>query len=203
MNVITSFFTVVAFSSAFASFTVAGPKVVLETSEGNLTIELNEEEAPKTVANFLKYTKEGFYDNTVIHRVIKGFMVQGGGFGVDDEGNVEQKATSDPVENEAKNGLKNEKGSIAMARTSDPHSATAQFFINHGDNTNLDYPSFDGWGYAVFGKVVEGMDVVEKIAKVETGAKDLLAGQGGNTRPQQMSDVPLANVVIKNVKVVE
>ena len=203
MNVITSFFTVVAVSSAFASFAVAGPKVLLETSAGNITIELNQEKAPKTVANFLKYTKEGFYNNTVFHRVIPGFMVQGGGFGVDDEGNVEQKATSDPVVNEAKNGLKNEKGTIAMARTSDPHSATAQFFINHGDNSNLDYPSFDGWGYAVFGKVIEGMDVVEKIAQVETGQKDLLAGQGGNTRPQKMDDVPLANVVIKSVKVVE
>lgn len=203
MNVITSFFTVVAASSAFTSFAVAGPRVVLETSEGNITIELNEEKAPKTVANFLKYTEKGFYNNTVFHRVIPDFMVQGGGFGVDDEGHVEQKATSDPVVNEAKNGLKNERGSIAMARTSSPHSATAQFFINHGNNNNLDYPSFDGWGYAVFGKVVEGMDVADKIAQVETGEKDLLAGQGGNTRPQKMDDVPLANVVIKSVKVVE
>lgn len=203
MKSVTSFFTVVAASAAFACPALGGPKVVLETSEGNITIELDKEKAPKTVANFLKYTNEGFYDNTVFHRVIEGFMVQGGGFGVDDEGNVEQKATSDPVQNEAKNGLKNEKGTVAMARTSDPHSATAQFFINHGDNTNLDYPSFDGWGYAVFGKVVEGLDIVEKIAKVETGGKDLLAGQAGNTRPQRMTDVPLANVVIKSVKVVE
>jgi len=203
MKSVASFFTVVAASAAFVLPALAEPKVILETSEGNITIELDQEKAPKTVANFLKYTNEGFYDNTVFHRVIESFMVQGGGFGVDDEGNVEQKATSDPVVNEAKNGLKNEKGTIAMARTSDPHSATAQFFINHGDNTNLDYPSFDGWGYAVFGKVVEGMDVVEKIAKVETGGKDLLAGQAGNTRPQRMTDVPLANVVIKSVKVVE
>lgn len=203
MNVVTSFFTVVAVSTAFVCPVLAGTKVLVETSEGNFTIELNDEKAPKTVANFLKYTADGFFDNTVFHRVIKGFMVQGGGFGVDDAGKVEQKATSDPVANEAKNGLKNEKGTVAMARTSDPHSATAQFFINHGDNSNLDYPSFDGWGYAVFGKVVEGMDVVEKIADVETTAKDLLAGQGGNTRAQRMDDVPVVNIVIKSVKVVE
>ena len=140
-------------------------KVLMKTSKGGITIELNSEKAPKTVANFLAYVDAGHYDGTIFHRVIPDFMIQGGGFGAD----MQKKPTSATVENEAKNGLKNVRGSIAMARTSEPHSASAQFFINHKDNPNLDYPSFDGWGYAVFGKVTGGMEVVDAIAAVRTG----------------------------------
>ncbi|MDA8633133.1 peptidylprolyl isomerase [Verrucomicrobiales bacterium] len=177
----------------------AGPKVVISTSEGDITLELNEEKAPKTVANFLSYVKDGFFDSTVFHRVIKGFMIQGGGFALEESGEIKQKPTKAPVENEAKNGLKNARGTIAMARTSDPHSATAQFFINHGNNSNLDYPSFDGWGYAVFGNVTEGMDVVEKIANTSTGMKTLTT-KGGKA---PMKDVPEKNIVIKSIKVTD
>ncbi|MBI3141130.1 MAG: peptidyl-prolyl cis-trans isomerase [Rhodocyclales bacterium] len=148
-------------TSAFA----ANPLVELKTNMGSIVLELYPEKAPKTVANFLQYVKDGFYDGTVFHRVIDGFMIQGGGF----EPGMKQKATRAPIENEAKNGLRNEPGSIAMARTQDPHSASAQFFINLVDNRPLDYPSRDGWGYAVFGKVTQGVDVVQKIAKVKTG----------------------------------
>jgi len=140
-------------------------KVLMKTSMGEITIELDGDKAPKTVANFLAYVDAGFYNGTIYHRVIPGFMIQGGGFGTD----MAKKPTGDPVENEAKNGLKNVRGSIAMARTNKPHSATAQFFINHKDNPNLDYPSFDGWGYAVFGQVTDGMGVVDAIAAVNTG----------------------------------
>ena len=143
----------------------AAPTVELKTSLGKIVIELDAQKAPKSVANFLKYAKEGFYNGTIFHRVMPNFMIQGGGF--DDKMN--QKPTQAPIENEAKNGLKNLRGSIAMARTDDPHSATSQFFINHADNASLDHPSFDGWGYAVFGKVKTGMEVVDKIAKVPTG----------------------------------
>jgi peptidyl-prolyl cis-trans isomerase A (cyclophilin A) len=155
----------------------------MKTSMGEITLELDSDKAPKTVANFLGYVDEGFYDNTVFHRVISGFMIQGGGLGQD----MEKKPTRDPVENEAKNGLKNVRGSIAMARTNDPHSATAQFFINHNDNANLDYPSRDGWGYAVFGKVTDGMEVVDAIAAVPT------ATQSGRR------DVPTETVLIESV----
>ena len=179
----------------------AGPKVVLETSKGNITLELNEEKAPITVKNFLKYVDDGFYNGVVFHRVISGFMVQGGGFAPDDEGTIKQKKSRETIQNEAKNGLKNERGTIAMARTSDPHSASAQFFINHKDNAGLDYPSRDGWGYAVFGKVVEGLDVVDAIAGVETETKRLHAlDRNGNLSPQPMGDVPIENVVIKSAK---
>ena len=181
----------------------AGPKVVINTSLGDITLELNEEKAPKTVTNFLSYVDEGFYSNTVFHRVIEGFMVQGGGFELQEGGRIEQKAVKDPVENEAKNGLKNKRGSIAMARTSDPHSATSQFFINDGDNNNLDFPSFDGWGYAVFGEVVEGLNVVDKIADVATGTLGLHARMGNQTMERPMKDVPTENVVIKSIKRVE
>lgn len=160
-----------------------GPQVLVKTSLGEITIALDEEKAPKTVANFLSYVDSGFYDGTVFHRVIPDFMIQGGGLTAD----LEKKPTREPVENEAKNGLKNVRGSIAMARTSAPHSATAQFFINHRDNENLDYPSFDGWGYAVFGQVTEGMDVVDAIAAVPTGTR---AGR---------RDVPLEAVTIESV----
>lgn len=154
---------------AVASFANAeSVNVVMETSKGNITLELDQEKAPETVANFLRYVDEEFYNDTIFHRVIEGFMIQGGGLTAD----MEKKTTHDPVKNEAKNGLKNVRGSIAMARTQAPHSATAQFFINHKDNANLDYPSFDGWGYAVFGKVTAGMDVVDEIAKSPTSVKN-------------------------------
>lgn len=139
-------------------------KVLMKTSEGDITLALDEGKAPISVANFLQYADEGFYDNTIFHRVISGFMIQGGGLDAD----MQKKATRDGIQNEAKNGLNNVRGSIAMARTSAPHSATAQFFINHSNNDNLDYPSFDGWGYAVFGMVTDGMDVVDAIAAKPT-----------------------------------
>ena len=145
---------------------MANPTVLLETSSGDILIELFQDKAPKTVANFLQYVDDGFYENTIFHRVIPGFMIQGSGLGA----RMDEKATREAVENEADNGLKNERGAVAMARTRDPHSATAQFFINLVDNDFLDHsrPDLDGWGYCVFGKVTEGMDVVDKIAKVKT-----------------------------------
>lgn len=199
MNIIKSLFITGTLVLGLTMSAQAGPKVVISTSEGDITLELNEEKAPKTVANFLSYVKNGFFDSTVFHRVIKGFMIQGGGFALEESGEIKQKPTKAPVENEAKNGLKNARGTIAMARTSDPHSATAQFFINHGNNSNLDYPSFDGWGYAVFGNVTEGMDVVEKIANTSTGMKTLTT-KGGKA---PMKDVPEKNIVIKSIKVTD
>jgi peptidyl-prolyl cis-trans isomerase A (cyclophilin A) len=142
----------------------ANPTVTLDTSLGEIVVELNADKAPKTTENFIHYVKDGHYDGTIFHRVIDGFMIQGGGF--DDRMN--QKPTRPPIENEAKNGLRNLPGTLAMARTSDPHSASNQFFINLVANRSLDHPSPDGWGYAVFGRVVRGMEVVEKIAKVPT-----------------------------------
>ncbi|MDF7798975.1 peptidylprolyl isomerase [Pontiellaceae bacterium B1224] len=139
--------------------------ILMKTSKGDIKLELNAEAAPKTVANFLAYANSGHYNGTIFHRVMDGFMVQGGGF---DE-NMNQKNAPNTVENEAKNGLKNEVGTIAMARTPAPHSASAQFFINVGDNAFLNYPGQDGWGYCVFGKVVDGMDVVNEIKAVPTG----------------------------------
>ena len=142
-----------------------GVRVLLATSAGNITLQLDAEKAPRSVANFLEYVKAGHYDGTVFHRVIDGFMIQGGGFTPD----MVQKPTKAPIALEARNGLKNERGTIAMARTSAPDSATSQFFINVVDNARLDYPNPDGNGYAVFGRVVAGMDVVDKIRAVETG----------------------------------
>lgn len=140
------------------------PRVKLETTQGDIVIELFQQRAPKTVKNFLDYVDDGFYDGTLFHRVIPGFMIQGGGFTAD----YQRKATRAPIANESDNGLENRRGTIAMARTSDPHSATSQFFINVADNDNLDY--HDGnWGYAVFGRVVEGMSVVDAIVSVPTG----------------------------------
>ena len=159
--------------------------IKLHTNHGVIALELDADKAPKTVANFVAYAEAGHYDGTIFHRVINGFMIQGGGF----EPGMKQKPTREPVENEAKNGLKNARGSIAMARTSDPHSASAQFFINVGDNGFLDYPGQDGWGYCVFGKVVEGMDVVEKIKNVKTG------------RSGFHQDVPAEDVVITRAEV--
>jgi peptidyl-prolyl cis-trans isomerase B (cyclophilin B) len=160
--------------------------IKLHTNQGVITLELDAEKAPKTVANFLAYAESGHYDKTVFHRVIDGFMIQGGGF----EPGMKQKPTRAPIENEAKNGLKNERGSIAMARTSEPHSASAQFFINLADNGFLDYPGQDGWGYCVFGRVVEGMAVVDKIRNVKTG------------RSGFHQDVPVEDVVIERTEVV-
>ncbi len=163
--------------------------VKMDTNHGTIMLELDADNAPNTVANFLTYAKEGFYDGTIFHRVISNFMIQGGGFTED----MSQKTTHDPINNEANNGLKNDVGTIAMARTGDPHSATAQFFINVKDNDFLNFSSEtpQGWGYAVFGKVTEGMDVVNKIKDVPTTTKG----------PYQ--DVPSETVVIEKVTVVE
>ncbi|MBC7573096.1 MAG: peptidyl-prolyl cis-trans isomerase [Herminiimonas sp.] len=160
--------------------------VLLTTNHGNIKIELDAEKAPKTVENFLNYVREGHYDGTIFHRVIDGFMVQGGGF----TPGMKQKPTGATVENEAKNGLKNENYTVAMARTSDPHSASAQFFINVKNNSFLDHAGESNWGYCVFGKVVEGMDVVDKIRAVKT------------TRTGMFADVPAEDVVIQKAKVV-
>ncbi len=163
--------------------------VILHTNFGKITLTLNAEKAPKTVENFLSYVRDGFYDNTIFHRVINGFMVQGGGM----EPGMNQKPTKDPVENEANNGLLNTTGTIAMARTNDPHSATAQFFLNVSNNEFLNFrsESADGWGYCVFGEVTDGMDIVEKIKSVETG------NHGSH------QDVPTEDVVIEKAEITE
>ena len=155
--------------SATSTAAEAAPRVRLETSMGNIVLELDREHAPATVDNFLTYVKDGFYDGTIFHRVIGNFMIQGGGYTAD----LSRKETRPPINNEANNGLKNSRGSIAMARTRDPHSASAQFFINVEDNAALDHraPDARGWGYAVFGKVVDGMDVVDEIRSQATGVK--------------------------------
>jgi len=153
-------------SSAFAA---DAPRVLIKTSAGDIVVELNPDKAPISSENFLKYVKKGQYNGTLFHRVINGFMIQGGGY----DKNMREKDTAAPIQNEAKNGLKNEVYTIAMARTSAPHSATAQFFINVANNSALDYPSRDGWGYAVFGKVVQGADVVDRIRQVQTGPGDV------------------------------
>lgn len=165
----------------------ADPRVELKTNRGSIVLELNQAKAPKTVANFLQYVKDGHYDGTVFHRVIDGFMIQGGGFDKD----MKQKKTRPSIENEAANGLKNDYGTIAMARTPDPHSASAQFFINVKNNDFLNYrePTSQGYGYTVFGKVVSGMDIVDKIAKVQTG----------NAGPHQ--NVPREPVVIESAAI--
>ncbi len=142
-----------------------GPRVQLETSLGNIVLELNSGRAPQTVDNFLRYVREGHYNGTIFHRVINGFMIQGGGF----DANMRQKPVREPIRLESQNGLRNLTGTVAMARTSDPHSATAQFFINVVDNSGLDFPNPDGHGYAVFGKVVDGMEVVNRIRSVTVG----------------------------------
>lgn len=177
-------------STDTAAAAQANPRVLLETTAGNITVELYPDKAPKTVENFLQYVRSGFYDGTIFHRVIADFMIQGGGFTAD----LKQKSTKAPVENEGDNGLQNVRGTLAMARTSDPHSATAQFFINVVDNHFLDFrsPTSRGWGYAVFGKVVEGMDVVDTIRRTPTGG-------GGPFR----TDLPKTPVVINKASVVE
>jgi peptidyl-prolyl cis-trans isomerase B (cyclophilin B) len=160
--------------------------VKLHTSLGTIVIELFTEQAPQTVKNFLAYVDAGHYDNTVFHRVIDGFMIQGGGF----EPGMKQKPAGDPIQNEANNGLKNDRGTLAMARTSAPHSATAQFFINVADNDFLNFrsPDANGWGYCVFGRVAEGMDVVDKIRKVATGSRGF------------HQDVPRDDVIIERAE---
>jgi cyclophilin family peptidyl-prolyl cis-trans isomerase len=163
-------------------------RVLMETSMGNITLELDADKAPKSTANFVQYVEDKHYDGLVFHRVIKGFMIQGGGY----DASYDQRKTRASIQNEAKNGLKNARGTIAMARTGDPHSASSQFFINHSDNSFLDYPGQDGWGYAVFGKVVEGMDVVDKIAEAPTGPG----------RPFGR-DMPVEQVVIQRASVVK
>ncbi len=169
---------------------LAETRVRLDTNLGAITLELADAQAPKTVANFLAYAREGFYNGTIFHRVIDGFMIQGGGFSAD----FQQKPTRAPVQNEADNGLKNLRGTVAMARTSDPQSATAQFFINVKDNPALDYSAAtpQGWGYAVFGKVVDGMEVVDRIRQTPTGT----GGPG-----QRFSDVPKTPVILQTVTV--
>ncbi|VVC77245.1 Peptidyl-prolyl cis-trans isomerase B [Aquicella siphonis] len=163
--------------------------IKIHTNYGDITIELDLENTPKTAENFMKYVKSGHYDGTLFHRVMNGFMIQGGGFDV----NMRQKTTQQPIANEANKSLPNKKGTIAMARTSDPHSASAQFFINVVDNDFLNFTSEspNGWGYCVFGKVVDGMDVVDKIKKVPTTSR---AGH---------QNVPVDNVVIEKIEVVE
>lgn len=162
--------------------------IILHTNHGDIHIELDEKNAPETAKNFLEYVREDFFNGTIFHRVIDGFMIQGGGFDV----SMNQKKTKSPIKNEANNGLKNTRGTIAMARTSDPHSATAQFFINVKDNAFLNYRSetMDGWGYCVFGEVKEGLDVVDRIKAVKTG----------NRNGHQ--DVPVENVIIETIEIV-
>ena len=162
--------------------------VLMTTTVGPMTLELDADNAPKTVENFLSYVAGGFYDDTIFHRVINNFMIQGGGFTAD----MQQKATQAPIDNEANNGLKNQRGTIAMARTQDPHSATAQFFINVQDNDFLNHTgeNMQGWGYAVFGKVTDGDDVLDKIRAVQTGS------QSGH------QDVPVEPIIIESVAII-
>lgn len=165
----------------------ANPQVLFKTTKGDFVVELDEVKAPKTVDNFLNYVKSGFYSGTIFHRVINGFMVQGGGFTKD----MQQKTTRPPIEIESKNGLKNYKYTIAMARTNDPNSATAQFFVNVKDNAMLDYPSRDGFGYTVFGKVISGMATIDEIKFAET------------TTRNRMADVPVEPITIQSVTIVK
>jgi len=167
---------------------LAGPMVEMKTNLGSMTIELYPEKAPKSVENFLQYVKDGFFKGTIFHRVIPGFMAQGGGLTAE----FQQKDVREPIRNEADNGLKNTRGTLAMARTQNPHSATAQFFVNVSDNAFLDYtaPNSRGWGYAVFGKVVKGLDVVDAIVQVPTGDRG------------PFQNVPITPVVIEDVRIV-
>ncbi len=166
------------------------PTVILHTNHGAITLELFEDQAPLSVANFMQYARDGHYDGTLFHRVIPNFMIQGGGFDTD----FQQKPTRDPIQNEADNGLSNARGTVAMARTNDPHSATSQFFINVTDNAFLDHrspASGQTWGYAVFGRVTDGMDVVDAIRQVETGRRSF------------HQDVPAEDVIIERVEIPE
>lgn len=172
---------------SMAQQTQKAERVQFVTSQGKFTVEVYPDAAPKTVANFMEYVKSGFYTGTIFHRVINGFMVQGGGF----DREMKEKATRAPIPLEAQNGLKNKAGTVAMARTANPNSATAQFFVNVVDNSNLDYPQPDGNGYAVFGKVVEGMDTIEKIKNVPTTAYG------------PMRNVPATPIVIESASVIQ
>jgi peptidyl-prolyl cis-trans isomerase A (cyclophilin A) len=175
--------------AAAAPATAAGPRVALHTTQGDIVLELDAAKAPKSVENFLQYVKDGHYNGTIFHRVIDNFMAQGGGFTAD----LQQKPTRAPIQNEANNGLSNLRGTITMARTTDPHSAAAQFFINLVDNPRLDYVSDQNgytWGYAVFGKVVEGMETVDKIRAIETGPQGVFA-----------RDVPKVAIVIEKAEI--
>ena len=189
MRILAIIFTTLLLTLGSVQAAVINQQVKMETSEGNIIIELDMTRAPVSVLNFLNYVRSGFYDGTIFHRVIDGFMIQGGGFTPE----MVRKPTNAPIKNEADNGLKNVRGSIAMARTNDPNSATAQFFINVADNSFLDFKSKTtrGWGYAVFGHVIKGMDVVDKIKNLRTGP------DGPFPR-----DVPLKTVVINKVTVV-
>ena len=183
----------IAFSLLFLTTNVSAndnPVVLMKTNKGDIEIELNRDKAPLTVDNFIKYVKQDFYAGTVFHRVIKGFMIQGGGFTTD----LDRKDTLPPVQNEAFNGLKNNRGTIAMARTNMPHSATSQFFINTVDNSFLNHTgrNMRGWGYAVFGKVTKGMDVVDKIENTKTGAGGVFS-----------RDVPQDTIIIESVKIID
>jgi len=173
-----------------ANSAASNPRIVINTNRGAIEVELYPQQAPKTVANFLRYVKQDFYADTVFHRVIKDFMIQGGGFTPD----LQRKDTLDPVENEAFNGLPNKRGSIAMARTNQPHSATSQFFINTADNVFLNFRSktMRGWGYTVFGQVTQGMDAVDRIENSRTGAGGVFS-----------QDVPLDTVIINSIKIIQ
>lgn len=181
--------TAVAQTAAPAAAALAIPPVLvrMETSLGRIVLQLDPQRAPKTVANFVGYVKSGYYDGMIFNRVIAGFMAQGGGY----DSAFQQRKMQPPVRNEADNGLKNVRGSIAMARTGMPHSANSEFFINFVDNSNLDYPSFDGWGYTVFGRIIEGMDVVDKMEAIPTGA--------GGPFP---TDVPQTPIIITKMSIV-
>ncbi len=183
--------SLMGFLFLLATFTNAeadNPKVLMKTTKGDITIELYPDKAPISVENFLSYVNEKFYDGTIFHRVIKDFMVQGGGMNTD----FQEKTTKAPIQNEAKNGLKNKRGTLAMARMTEPHTASSQFFINHADNSFLDYgQAADGWGYCVFGKVIDGMDVVDAIANTPTMTKS------------GMTDVPRETIQIISITVIE
>jgi cyclophilin family peptidyl-prolyl cis-trans isomerase len=169
--------------ASISSLAQNAPKVEMKTNMGEIVIEVYPDKAPLSADNFLKYVKDGFYNGTIFHRIINGFMVQGGGY----DKNMKEKNTRAPIQNEAKNGLKNQTYTIAMARTADPHSASAQFFINVNNNSFLDYPGQDGWGYAVFGKVIKGTEVIEKMKGVETNRRDQ----------------PVSTVVIESARIIE
>lgn len=169
--------------ASISSLAQNAPKVEMKTNMGEIVIEVYPDKAPLSADNFLKYVKDGFYNGTIFHRIINGFMVQGGGY----DKNMKEKNTRAPIQNEAKNGLKNQTYTIAMARTADPHSASAQFFINVNNNSFLDYPGQDGWGYAVFGKVIKGTEVIEKMKGVETNRRDQ----------------PVSAVVIESARIME
>lgn len=187
LSTILAFFGVFALAALAQAAANEKPEVKLETNYGDIVVQLDARKAPITVANFIQYVKSGHYDNTIFHRVIKDFMIQGGGL----TGDMKEKRAQAPIKNEANNGLKNRKYTISMARTNDPNSATSQFFINTKDNSFLDFKGPESWGYAVFGKVIKGQDVVDRIEAVKTGVKSMY------------EDVPLEPIIIKKAEVIE